>query len=310
MHHKVAVVGTGYFGQRHLKILSQMEDVEIVGIADKDINKALQVASDFGLKYSENFRDLLDKAETFFIVTPTKTHFEIAMELIEAGKNIFIEKPLTENPEDASILINKAISKGIIFQVGLIERFNPVVNSLLDHIKSPLFINAQRVSPFLGRAIDTEVTFDLMIHDIDLLWKILKEKGSYELKELKVFRKKLITDKFDFATVWLDLDVNSENIKANLTASRVSSDFQRCFSVIEKDFVIHADLIKKTIIKIDKTGNTVEVPIKDKEKQPLYEEIGDFLQSVKEKSPSKRAPSPIEIIEVIKIINQINGGIS
>ncbi len=310
MHHKVAVVGTGYFGQRHLKILSQMEDVEIVGIADKDINKARQVASDFGLNYSENFRDLLDRAETFFIVTPTKTHFEIAMELIEAGKNIFIEKPLTENLEDASILINKAISKGIIFQVGLIERFNPVVNSLLDHIKSPLFINAQRVSPFLGRAIDTEVTFDLMIHDIDLLWKILKEKGNYELKELKVFRKKLITDKIDFATVWLDLDVNSENIKANLTASRVSADFQRCFSVVENNYVIHADLIKKTIIKIDKTGNTVEVPVKDKEKQPLYEEIGDFLQSVKEKSPSKRAPSPIEIIEVIKIINQINGGIS
>ncbi len=308
MNHKIAVIGTGYFGQRHLKILSQMEDVEIVGIADKDTNKAHQVASEFGLKYSENFRDLLDKAETFFIVTPTNTHFEIAMELIEAGKNIFIEKPLTENPEDASILLNKAISKGIIFQVGLIERFNPVINTLLDYIKSPIFINAQRLSPFLGRATDTDVTFDLMIHDLDLLWNLLKEKGSYELKDLKVFRKKLITDKFDFATVWLDIDVNNENLKANLTASRVSSDFQRCFSVIENDYVIHADLIKKTIIKIDKSGKTIELPIKDKEKQPLYEEIRDFLQSVKEKSLSKKAPTLIEILEVIKIINQINGG--
>lgn len=308
MNHKVAVIGTGYFGQRHLKILSNMQDVEIVGIADKDINKASQVASEFGLKYSENFIDLLDRAETFFIVTPTNTHFEIAMELIEAGKNIFIEKPLTENPEDASVLLNKAIIKRIIFQVGLIERFNPVVNALQGYIKSPIFINAQRHSPFLGRATDTDVTFDLMIHDLDLLWNLLKKNGSYELKDLKVFRKKLITDKFDFATVWFDIDLTNEKLKANLTASRVSADFQRCFSVVEKDFVIHADLIKKTIIKIDKSGNTTELPIKDREKQPLYEEIRDFLQSVKEKSLSKKAPSPSEILEVIKIINQINGG--
>ncbi len=308
MKHKVAVIGAGYFGQRHIKTLLQMEDTEIVGIVDKDINRANEIASQFGLKVTQDYRYLLDKAETFFIVTPTHTHSEIAEKLIEAEKNIFIEKPITENPQEASFLIKKALQKGIIFQVGLIERFNPVIKTLMEHINNPLFISAQRLSPFLGRATDTAVTFDLMIHDLDLIWKILKTRGNLKLIDLKAFTKRLITDKYDFATAWLELEVDSKILKTTLTASRINFDYQRIFSIIEEDFTIHADLIKKTIMRIDGKGNLKEIEVKERDKQPLFEEIRDFLNCVRKKTLSKIAPTPDEIIEVLKIIRKINGG--
>lgn len=306
MKYKVTVVGTGYFGQKHIKILSQMDDVEIVGIADKNIYRASKIAEEYGLKYSEDFRQFLDEATIFFIVTPTNTHFEIVMELIKHNKNIFIEKPLTENLEHAILLLEEAINKDIIFQIGLIERFNPVIITLIENLKNPNFISTQRVSPFLGRATDTHVTFDLMIHDLDLIFNIVGKTGSLKVKAIKVFKKTLVTDKIDLATVWLDLSVNARFVAANLLASRVAADFQRILSIVDEDSMIYADLINKTIIKIDKLGKTVEIPVKNKNTQPLYMEIRDFLESVREKRPSLIAPTPTEIIEVIKLINQIN----
>lgn len=310
MKHKIAVIGAGYFGQRHIKILSQMDNVEFVGIVEKDINRAREIASEFGLKYTQNFRDLLDKASTFFIVTPTKTHFEIALELIREGKDIFIEKPLVENPSDAFLLLKEAEKRKTILQVGLIERFNPVVVTLIRHIKKPTFIIAKRVSPFLGRATDTDVTFDLMIHDIDLIWMIFKKSGKPVVKDLKSFKKNLITKRIDIASVWLDLEVNGKSISANLLASRVSSYFQRTLSIIDEGFSLHADLINKKLIKIDKKGFDTKIPIKNEDSNALYEEIRDFLKAVNKRSLSPKAPSFDDIVEVLKIINHINGGIS
>jgi predicted dehydrogenase len=289
-------------------MLSQMDDVEIIGITDRNISKVSQVAKEYGLNYSKDFRDFLDKATTFFVVTPTNTHFEIALELIKNKKNIFIEKPLTENLEQAIYLLDEAIKGGNIFQVGLIERFNPVINTLKENLKNPHHISTQRVSPFLGRAIDTHVTFDLMIHDLDLIFYILGRTSSHKVQDLKVFKKSLITNKIDLATAWLFLSVNERSVIANLLASRVGPDFQRNISIVDEDSILYADLIKKTIIKIDKMGKAIEIPVKNIDLHPLYEEIRDFLDSIKRRRLSKQAPSPTEIIEVIKLINQINRG--
>jgi len=308
MKHKVIVIGAGYFGQRHIKMLAQMDDVEIIAIVDKDINKAKEIAREYGVKFSDNFKDLLKEASVFFIVTPTSSHFEIAMELIKEGKDIFIEKPITENPEDAILLIEEALKNKIIFQVGLIERFNPVVTTLFEQIKRPLFIRAERISPYLGRATDTDVTFDLMIHDLDLIIFFKRKIGNGNFNNLKVFKKSLITEKIDFATVWLEILVNKRPFIAQITASRTAPDFKRNISIIEDEFIIYADLINKNIIKINKDGKKYEIPIENKDNQPLYEEIRDFLNSVSKRKLSQKAPTPDEILEVIKLINKINGG--
>lgn len=143
MRFKVAVIGAGYFGQRHIKLLAQMPDVEIVGIADKDIVKAKEIAQQYNLKYCSDYKDLLKPAQIFFVVTPTITHFDIGIELINEGKAIFIEKPLTEKPVFAEKLLNEARKKNVIIQAGLIERYNPVIKTLVEHLKI-LFLLRQR----------------------------------------------------------------------------------------------------------------------------------------------------------------------
>lgn len=308
MKYKVAVIGAGYFGQKHIQMLAQMPDVEITGIVDSDINKAGDIAKEYGLKYFNSYKYLLNSADVFFIVTPTNTHFDIAMDLIKNGKDLFIEKPLTEKPELAKNFIKEALNNNIIFQIGMIERYNPAWSSLFNYIENPLFIKAERMSPFLGRATDTDVTFDLMIHDLDLLWMILKRSGTFRIKDLKVLKKSFVTEKIDFATVWIDFLLNNVSLSASLTASRISSDFRRIFTVIQEKSVLYADLMNKTVTKMDKEGKLIEIPLKNKEVQPLYEEIRDFLNSVKERKISQHAPSPEEIIEVLEIINTINGG--
>ena len=310
MKHKVIVIGAGYFGQRHIKMLAQMEDVEIVAIVDKDIKKAREIAREYGVKFSDNFKDLLKEASVFFIVTPTKSHFEIAMDLIKEGKDIFIEKPITENYENATVIIEEALKNKIIFQVGLIERYNPVVVSLFEQLKTPLFIKAERTSPYLGRATDTDVTFDLMIHDLDLIMMFQRKIGKGNFNNIKVFKKSLITEKIDFATVLLEILINKSPFTAQITASRTSPIFQRNITIIDEEFIIYADLINKNIIKIDKKGTKNEIPIENRENQPLYEEIRDFLNSVSKREFSQKAPTPEEILEVIKLINKINGGSS
>jgi len=310
MKHKVIVIGAGYFGQRHIKMLAQMEDVEIVAIVDKDIKKAREIAREYGVKFSDNFKDLLKEASVFFIVTPTKSHFEIAMDLIKEGKDIFIEKPITENYEHATVIIEEALKNKIIFQVGLIERYNPVVVSLFEQLKTPLFIKAERTSPYLGRATDTDVTFDLMIHDLDLIMMFQRKIGKGNFNNIKVFKKSLITEKIDFATVLLEILINKSPFTAQITASRTSPIFQRNITIIDEEFIIYADLINKNIIKIDKKGTKKEIPIENRENQPLYEEIRDYLNSVSKREFSQKAPTPEEILEVIKLINKINGGSS
>lgn len=308
MKFKVAVIGAGYFGQRHIKMLVQMPDVEIVGIADKDIEKAKEVAQQYGLKYCADYRDLLKSAQIFFVVTPTITHFDIGMELIQEGKALFIEKPLTEKPAFAEKLLEEAMKRNIIIQAGLIERYNPVIKSLLEHLKEPIFIQAERVSPFLGRATDTDVTYDLMIHDIDLIWMMLKNSGNFKLKDLKVFKQSIITSRIDYASVWMEFNSNGHTVKAHLTASRVSPNFMRRISIVQEDNVLHADLINRTLTEVDKKGKVNQILVKNKDAQPLYEEIRDFLNSVEQKELSKHAPQPKEIIEVIELIDRINGG--
>ncbi|GAB5046826.1 Gfo/Idh/MocA family protein [Thermodesulfovibrio sp. TK110] len=305
---KVAVIGAGYFGQRHIKMLTQMPDVEIVGIVDKDIEKAKEVARQYKLKYYVDYAELLKFTPVFFVVTPTITHFDIGMDLIKHSKAIFIEKPLTERHAFAEILLDEAKKRNVIIQAGLIERYNPVVKALFEYLKEPLFIQTKRVSPFLGRATDTDVTYDLMIHDLDLIWMMLKKSGDFELRNLKVFTQSIITSRIDYASAWMEFKTGKGIIKAHLTASRVSSEFCREISVVQQKSIVYADLMNKKLKEVDENGKINEIPVQNIESQPLYEEIRDFLNSVKQKKLSQQAPSPQEIIEVLRIIDKINEG--
>ncbi|MCS7203592.1 MAG: Gfo/Idh/MocA family oxidoreductase [Thermodesulfovibrio sp.] len=307
MKYKVVLIGAGYFGQRHLKTLSEMPDVKIAAVVDIDSEKLLNLAKIFNYQYFTDYRKTFNLANIFFIVTPTTTHYSIAKELIELGKDIFIEKPLTEKPELAKELIEEAKGRNIIFQVGLIERFNPALRACIELIENPQFISAQRVSVFSGRATDTSVIFDLMIHDLDLVWMILRKMGKVEVKNMKIFNKNIITDKIDFSHVLIDFSVNDRVIQVDLLASRVAPEALRKITLIQENNVINIDLGLKKACIVDKKGDIKDIEV-NSEAQPLTEEIRDFLNSVKERKPSKIAPTNEEIVSVIDLANRILGG--
>ncbi|MCX7913500.1 MAG: Gfo/Idh/MocA family oxidoreductase [Thermodesulfovibrionales bacterium] len=276
---KVGVIGVGYLGQHHARIFSELENVELVAVVDIDIHKTKSIAAKHKSIPYTNFREILDKVDAISIVTPTETHFEIALECLKAGKDIFIEKPITKTIKDSEILIEESERRGKIIQVGHIERFNPAVLKVYQYIEDPIFFEAERLSPFTGRGIDVDIILDLMIHDIDIILSILSTNGyDKKVKDLKAVAAKVLTDHFDVAKVWLDF---SCNIQASMTACRLSSGKSRKLKILQRNSHIILDYQNMGLKRFYKqNGEIVSDSIFVEKKEPLKEELKDFIECV------------------------------
>ena len=148
---RVGVIGVGYLGQHHARVFSGLEGVELVGIADIDSRITEETACKYGCGCFSGYADLIRECDAVSIVTPTSTHHCIAMDCLNAGKDLFIEKPITERMDEAREIIEAAEKNSLILQVGHLERYNPGILAAMEMIKAPKFIEAERLSPFLGR---------------------------------------------------------------------------------------------------------------------------------------------------------------
>lgn len=308
MKHKVVVVGVGYFGQRHLRLLSQMEDVDVVGVVDRDLEKAKSIAGSYGVDFSITVDKFIPQAQTFFVISPTNTHYRIAKTLIEESKDLFIEKPMVETPEQAAELFSEARRRGTIIHVGMIERYNPVVTSILSEIDSPTYINARRESSFKARSTDTDVTFDLMIHDLDIVLFLMRDREKLKVHSQRSITKRLVTDRIDYAELHIKFESSSDLSEIGLTASRVSPKTVRAVTIFDRDRVIHGDLFDKVAFITTKEGKIIDLPVPNREMEPLYLELRDFLTSVRTRVPSKIAPTEEEILEALRILVSITKG--
>ncbi len=276
---KVGVIGVGYLGQHHARIFSELENAKLVAVVDLDKKRADDIADKYGAASYTDFTDIFSKVDAVSIVTPTTTHFATAIECINAGKDILIEKPITSSPDEAQKLIEEAEKRGVIIQVGHLERFNPAVVKVYSLIDKPVFFEAERLSPFTGRGTDVDVVIDLMIHDIDVILSILALNGeTISAKDIKAVAAKVLTDKPDVSKVWLDF---GGNIQALLTASRVSSEKSRILKIYQKGSQITLDyqgMNIKRFVKKDGIihGETIEV----EKKESLKEELIDFVDCV------------------------------
>ena len=170
---KVGVIGAGHLGKIHLNILNN-SDFELVGFHDTDVFNSEKLSQEKGYSFFKELHLLIEKIDAAVIVSPTTTHFEIAKECINKGKHIFVEKPLTKDSNEARIIETMAKEKGIIGQVGFVERYNEVFISCREFINNPKFIESHRLSDFNPRGTDVSVIMDLMIHDIDIILSINK----------------------------------------------------------------------------------------------------------------------------------------
>ena len=174
---KVAVLGTGSLGQHHARIYSELHAtglVDIAGIFDTNTETARKIAEKYKLRVFASVAEAAAASDALNIATPTTTHYDIARQLLTAGKHVLVEKPMTDNSAQAAELCRLAQQKNCVLQVGHVERFNPVFKFLEDAATEPKFIECHRLSPYPARSMDIGVVLDLMIHDLDIVLAFVK----------------------------------------------------------------------------------------------------------------------------------------
>ena len=278
---RVGVIGIGYLGQHHVRIYSELEDTELVAVVDAVEKRADSFAVKYGCEAYYDYKDIFDKVDALSIVTPTTTHYRVALDCLGAGKDILIEKPITVSVKEADELITKSEKSGCIIQVGHLERYNPAVLAASEMVREPRFIEAERLSPFLGRGTDVDVTLDLMIHDVDIVLSLV----SSPVKEIKAVGTRVLTDKIDVAKAWIEFE---NGCSALFTASRLSPEKQRRLKVFQKDSYLLLDYQSGEIRHYFRRGEEIlSDTVRPENKEPLKEELRDFISCVKERKRPK-----------------------
>ena len=249
---KVGVLGAGHLGKIHLRLLNQSEKYELVGFYDAFEENANKVAAEFGYKKFDSIADLIAAVDVVDIVTPTMQHFECAKQVIEAGKDIFIEKPISNTVEEAEEIIALAKKHNVKGQVGHVERFNPAFTAVKDKINNPMFIETHRLAEFNPRGTDVPVVLDLMIHDIDAILSVVKSK----VKSVNASGVAVISDSPDISNARIEFE---NGCVANITSSRISMKNMRKSRFFQKDAYISVDYLDK-VCEVVRMKDAPEVP--------------------------------------------------
>ena len=249
---KVGVLGAGHLGKIHLRLLNQSKKYELVGFYDAFEENANKVAAEFGYKKFDSIAELIAAVDVVDIVTPTMQHFECAKQVIEAGKHIFIEKPISNTVEEAEEIIALANKYNVKGQVGHVERFNPAFTAVKDKINNPMFIETHRLAEFNPRGTDVPVVLDLMIHDIDAILSVVKSK----VKSVNASGVAVISDSPDISNARIEFE---NGCVANITSSRISMKNMRKSRFFQKDAYISVDYLDK-VCEIVRMKDAPEVP--------------------------------------------------
>jgi predicted dehydrogenase len=273
---KVGIIGVGYLGTQHARILSYLEEAELKGVADIDFQKAIQIGNRHGVHYYENFEEMLDEIDAAIVATPTSEHFSISMELLNKGKSVLVEKPITETIDQAEQLVSHAKKNGAILQVGHLERFNPAVEAIENLITEPRFIEVQRLGSFSARSLDIDVVLDLMIHDLDIIMSLIKD----EVKVIKSSGIHVLSDKIDIANARLEF---GSGCVATLTASRVHQGKVRKLRIFEPTSYYSIDYIDQEVKAFPLNGRQTDIKtLKIKKEEPLKKELKNFIRCIRD----------------------------
>jgi len=315
----VAVVGVGVFGRNHARVYKELElqgqPVRLLGVVDPDTNRADAVAREFECKAFGSVHQLLtthSEVQAASVACPTVHHLAVARELLKAGVDVLIEKPLARTLHEADELIDLAASHKRIVQVGHLERFNPAVRATLPILTRPMFFEVHRLSVFTPRSLDVDVVLDLMIHDLDIVLAFAKSP----IKEVRAVGLPILSSKVDIANVRLELE---SGCIANFTASRVSTERVRKLRFFQPRQYVSIDYGRQEVLvftvgedgqrstpSVNPQIGVTKPPVAAEE--PLHAELKSFLDAVRERTtPSvpledgRRALAlALEIIEAIR----------
>ena len=236
---KIGVIGAGHLGKIHLKLLLELKDTfEVIGFYDNDRENAKIVNRSFRVKSFKSVELLIEEADVIDIVSPTISHYDCASLAIRSNKHVFIEKPITQTVLEAENLMKLSREAGVKVQVGHVERFNSAFKSAQAYVNQPLFIESHRLSEFNPRGTDVPVVLDLMIHDLDIVLKLVNSS----VKSVQASGVSVVSDTPDIANARIEFN---NGCVCNLTASRMSLKNMRKSRVFQKDAYISIDYLEK-----------------------------------------------------------------
>ena len=272
---RVGVVGVGHIGREHARIYSQLPGVTFVGLYDLDGQVAQKVAQRHDVKAFSTAQALAEEVDAATIATPTSTHHEIAGLFLGLGKHVLVEKPITDNTEQARQLIELAHGKDLVLQVGHIERFNPALHALEEKLTRPRFIEAHRLSTYPGRSTDIGVVLDLMIHDIEVVLHLVRSP----IVSIDSVGTSVLSKGEDIANARIRFE---SGCVANLTTSRISFEKMRKIRVFQDDAYLSLDYYDQSGViyrKVD--SRIVKENIKVEKDEPLKLELAAFVDCVR-----------------------------
>jgi len=306
---KVGVVGAGHLGNYHLQKYQKIPECEIICAADVVGEQSLKAAKEYQCEALSDHRDLTGKVDIASVAVPTGFHYEVTKDLLSAGIDVLLEKPICVTLKEADELISIAESRGAIFQIGFVERFNPAIAALEKVIEAPLFIESHRLHPFFERGTDVDVVLDLMIHDLDIILNFVKSP----VKDVKAVGISVLSNNVDISNARITFQ---NGCVANVTASRVTGKVMQKIRFFGLEGYHSVDYGKRELVSLSrKTGadgqieigqNNVEVEAYD----PLESEIRAFVNSViTRETPLVTGKAGRESLDLaLRIIDEMNTG--
>jgi predicted dehydrogenase len=284
---RAAVVGVGRLGTLHARKYSNLDSVRLCYVTDADGRRARDIAAETGAVALPDHRQLAGRVELASVATPSLSHYEIAHDLLRAGIDVLLEKPMAATLAEARELSTVARDCGRILQIGHLERFNPAIVRLRALLNHPRFIECHRLAPFTERGTDVDVILDLMVHDLDVILSVT----SAPVSSLEAVGVAVLTDRIDVANARIRF---TDGLIANLNTSRVAPRKERKIRFFQPDAYISLDYEARKIQVYRKepppAGATYPVISADQieinEGDPLRDEIAAFVQCVL----TRRAP--------------------
>src|SRR5437016_797832 len=231
---RVGVVGVGAIGSNHARLYGEIPSAEFIAVYDIDLPKGNAIGRKFGAVPAKSLDEFIEMVDAASVATPTNTHFDVARSLLSRGKHLLIEKPITEKTAHAGKLAELAARRGLILQVGHVERFNPVLSALEKHLSHPRFIEAHRLSPYPKRSTDIGVVLDLMIHDLEIILHFVRSP----VKKIDAVGVPVLSRGEDIANARLRFE---NGCVANVTSSRISPEQMRKIRIFQEDAYLSLD---------------------------------------------------------------------
>ena len=292
---RILVLGAGHMGCLHAQkvesLAQQGVGVELAGVVDIDASRAEELAQKVGTRAATDFHALIDTVDAAIVAVPTVHHFKLVRDLLVAGCDVLVEKPIAATLAEAEDMLALARERGRVLQVGHLEWFNAAMGAVRHHIRLPRFVEVTRVGPFPGRATDIDVVRDLMIHDLDILQQILGE----EPVQIEAVGVAVLTSQIDFANARL---VFPGGCVATLTASRVSRIASRELHFFQSNGCFSIDLMAQSasiVHSVPGEGNGVgEVRTQRLEvdrSDALLDQLRDFVRAVQTRQPPQVDPA-------------------